>query len=383
MYLCSLIQNNFIMYKIVAFSLMMFALVSLTSCNNDGAVLKGSIDNVEDGTSVFVSELTKGYGTKIIDSAQVQNGSFTIHLPKTPIQSLNILSIQGVNGNLSFVNENTSLRAKLYKDSLHKSEITGGAANRMLKDYQNQLAKGNNKIIQATDALDYDELQDTTVAQNMQDLQAKIQEENTVYRKEAIEEHPDLLPSLLMLFDMEQTRSVAQPEMKKLYDGLSPQLKDHFIGQELGQRLAQGGALAIGKKAPSFKAITPEGDELALEEALGKYTLVDFWAAWCMPCRKENPNIVKVYNKYHEKGFNVLGVSLDKSKEAWLEAIKKDGLPWNQISNLRFWNDPIAKKYNIRAIPANFLLDQDGVIVDKDLRGPNLEKKIEELLGQE
>lgn len=362
---------------------MVFALVSLTSCNKEGAVLKGSIDNVEDGTSVFVSELTKGYGTKIIDSAQVKGGSFTIHLPKTPIQSLNILSIQGVNGNLSFVNENTSLRAKLYKDSLHKSEITGGEANTLLKDYQNQLAKGNDQIIQATDALDYEELQDTTVAQNMQDLQAEIQEENMAYRKDAIEEHPDLLPSLLMLFDMEQTRSVAQSEMKKLYDGLSPQLKDHFIGQELGQRLAQGGALAIGKKAPSFKATTPEGNELALEDALGKYTLVDFWAAWCMPCRKENPNIVKVYNKYHEKGFNVLGVSLDKNEDAWLEAIKKDGLPWNQISNLRFWNDPIAKKYNIRAIPANFLLDQDGVIVDKDLRGPNLEKKIEELLGQE
>src|SRR5699024_12124864 len=92
-------------------------------------------------------------------------------------------------------------------------------------------------------------------------------------------------------------------------------------------------------------------------------------ASWCKPCRQENPNVVKVYKEYHDKGLNILGVSLDKSHTPWVKAIKKDGLEWQQISNLKFWQDPIAKKYNVRAIPANFLLDQDGKIVAQDLRG--------------
>lgn len=372
------------MRKLVTLGLGILATILVVSCGNpEGNVLKGNIDGVKDGAKVSVAVLAKGYQSKIIDTTVVKNGSFTVNLPKVDIQSLNILSIDGVNGNIQFINENKSLKANLYKDSLQASPITGGPANDLLGTYFKRLAKGNKKVMTAADALSPEEMNDPTYRQDIQDLQQKIEKENTAFRKEAIEEHPDLLPSLLMLFDMEQTQMVAVPDMKKLYDNLSPQLKDHFMGEEIGKRLENSGALAVGAKAPSFKAKTPEGEELALEDALGKYTLVDFWAAWCVPCRKENPNIVKVYNKYHEKGFNVLGVSLDKNEEDWLKAIEKDGLTWNQISNLRFWSDPIAKKYNIRAIPANFLLDEDGVIVEKNLRGPSLEKRIGELLGEE
>lgn len=372
------------MKKLLAFGIGVLATILLVSCGDtEGNVLQGSIDGVEDGTKVFISELAKGYSTKVVDSTVVENGKFTAHLPKSSLQNLSILSLNGVNGSFQFINENTSLKAELYKDSLQKSKISGGPANDLFLAYRNKLVKGNEKVMNAADALSRDEANDMDARQSIQDLQLKIEQDNSEFRKESIEEHPDLLPSLLMLFDMEQTRMVPQPEMKKLYDKLTPQLKDYFMGEEMGQRLEQASALAIGAKAPGFKAKTPEGEELALKDALGEYTLVDFWAAWCVPCRKENPNIVKVYNKYHEKGFNVLGVSLDKTEEAWLKAIEKDGLTWNQISNLRFWNDPIAKKYNIKAIPANFLLDKDGVIVARDLRGSNLEKKVGELLDEE
>jgi thiol-disulfide isomerase/thioredoxin len=112
---------------------------------------------------------------------------------------------------------------------------------------------------------------------------------------------------------------------------------------------------------------------------LGKVTIVDFWAAWCKPCRAENPNVVKIYNKYHDKGLNILGVSLDRKAEDWKKAIEDDGLTWNHVSNVDYF-DEIAKLYNVEAIPATFILDAEGTIIAKNLRGPALEEKIAELL---
>ena len=114
----------------------------------------------------------------------------------------------------------------------------------------------------------------------------------------------------------------------------------------------------------------------------GKVTIIDFWAAWCGPCRRENPNVVKTYKKYHEKGLEIISVSLDKpgEKDRWLKAIKDDNLTWHHVSNLKYFNDPVARLYNIRSIPSTYILDEDGKIVAKNLRGARLEAKIKELL---
>ncbi len=120
---------------------------------------------------------------------------------------------------------------------------------------------------------------------------------------------------------------------------------------------------------------------MALNDIKGKATLIDFWAAWCRPCRAENPNVVRVYNKYHDKGLSIIGVSLDKTAEAWKKAIEEDKLDWHHVSNVAYFNDAIAKQYNVDAIPATFLLDENGVIVAKNLRGPALEARISELLN--
>src|SRR5699024_4905664 len=125
------------------------------------------------------------------------------------------------------------------------------------------------------------------------------------------------------------------------------------------ESFTQTGMLKIGEKAPDFEGPTPEGEMLSLEEAKGKYTLIEFWAAWCRPCRIENPNLVKVYDEYHDKGFNIIGISLDRNKNSWKQAIEKDGLTWNHVSNLKFWKDPIARKYNIRFVPMNYLIDEE------------------------
>lgn len=121
---------------------------------------------------------------------------------------------------------------------------------------------------------------------------------------------------------------------------------------------------------------------VSLKESLGKVTIVDFWASWCGPCRKENPNVVALYKELHSKGLNIIGVSLDKEASAWKEAIAKDNLSWTQVSNLKYWDEPIAKQYGVESIPATFILDSTGKVVAQDLRGAELRAKVLELLSK-
>ena len=145
-------------------------------------------------------------------------------------------------------------------------------------------------------------------------------------------------------------------------------------GQEIG--------LNVGDKAPEIELKNPQGEVIKLSDLKGKYVLIDFWASWCRPCRVENPNLVQLYRSNKDRGLRIVGVSLDKEKNKWIQAIKDDGLVWNHVSNLQFWNDPIAKLYKVSAIPATFILDDKGVIIARDLRGIELYNKVEELLSK-
>lgn len=139
--------------------------------------------------------------------------------------------------------------------------------------------------------------------------------------------------------------------------------------------------LAVGSPAPEISLPNPEGKIIPLSSLRGKYVLVDFWAKWCGPCRKENPNIVKAYNKYKDKGFTVYSVSLDRTREDWLQGIREDGLTWTHVSDLKFWQSEAARTYNINAIPFSLLLDPNGIIIAKNLRGQALEKKLSEIFS--
>jgi peroxiredoxin len=154
------------------------------------------------------------------------------------------------------------------------------------------------------------------------------------------------------------------------------QIKKDFMLEVKGLR-----KLAIGSVAPEIELPNPDGEMIKLSSLRGNYVLIDFWAAWCGPCRMENPNVVRMYQKYKGKGFEIYGVSLDRTREDWVQAIEKDNLEWTQVSDLKYFNSEAARTYNINAIPATYLIDQDGKIIGKNLRGKSLEDKLKEIFG--
>jgi peroxiredoxin len=158
-------------------------------------------------------------------------------------------------------------------------------------------------------------------------------------------------------------------------------LPESRFTEELVTRVDDMRPLAVGAMAPEINLPNPDGESIALSSLRGKYVLVDFWAAWCKPCRQENPNVVASYNRYKDKGFEILGVSLDRTKDAWLKAIEDDGLTWKHVSDLKYFNSEAAATYQINAIPATYLIGPDGKIVAKNLRGESLERKLEEIFG--
>ena len=164
--------------------------------------------------------------------------------------------------------------------------------------------------------------------------------------------------------------------------GMVKTLHTWVVGQQQQKaiREAENQSVGIGSEAPEIKLQDPDGNTIALSSLRGKYVLLDFWAAWCAPCRRENPNLVRAYAKYKDKGFEIFQVSLDRTKEDWVGAIQADNLTWTHVSDLKYWSSPVAKLYYINSIPASFLLDPQGKIVAKNLRGPSLEEKLKELL---
>jgi len=153
------------------------------------------------------------------------------------------------------------------------------------------------------------------------------------------------------------------------------------FSKQLQKQLQQVVLLDEGQVAPDFTQLTPEGETLNLSDLRGKYVLIDFWASWCGPCRRENPNVVRMYNAYKDKGFEILGVSLDRDKTRWLDAIEKDQLTWRHVSDLKGWSNAVARQYNIRSIPRTVLIDPEGRIIAKNLRGASLEAKLKELFN--
>lgn len=361
--------------------------ISLISCNKDthSYKLEGDAIGFADGTEMYLYTL-ENKQPKLLDTLTINQGKFAATYPKSDKSNLNFLRINEVQGSILFFPENVDMKATIYKDSIQASRVMGGKQNDAYAAFVDKMTVFNKRKQESMERFRAArEANDTDAIAEIQSQNLNIVGEETAYKKEFLKAHNNTLFAAMLISEMVGRKELTPAEATTYIENMDAKLAATEIVTDLKTNLEAMKKAEIGNAAPNFSAPTPTGEMLSLKDALGKYTIIDFWASWCRPCRIENPNVVKVYNKYHDKGLNIISVSLDKAgqKDKWLQAIKDDNMDWYHVSNLQFWQDPIARQYSVRSIPATFLLDENGVIIDKNLRGSALEAKIASLLGGE
>ena len=323
----------------------------------------------------------------VIDTIEVQtSGEFRheISLDEPGFYRLNLYNKQMVN----LILHQDDLMIEVDGDAANgAASVTGSKdmeylmeINAMVQQFQQQVSSLNQQYVEANNngnQAEMERLRSQFQVENKQHKELLKQKVNSMGNSLAVlqvvgnfnaEEDYEFLNQLGILFENDPPDSKHTPRFLTFIEGVRQQAKNNEN-------------LQIGKVAPEINLPNPDGTVVPLSSLRGKVVLVDFWAQWCRPCRMENPNIVEAYNKYRDKGFEVYGVSLDRSKDKWLQGIEEDGLPWTHVSDLKYWQSEAARTYNVSAIPASFLLDKDGVIIAKNLRGALLHQKLKEILG--
>lgn len=360
---------------------MVLAIGACESVPQNEFLLNGETD-LPEGTTVYRVIAGANNQPTYADTTQVEKGKFTFSGDAREAD-VNFIFIDGETQNAAFILEEGKIEIEIFKDSIDKAVLKGTPSNLDLMRYKTD-TKG---FADALNGIVKDIQQANSVGDNIlvEDLQAQykeMQEKLNNYEMSYVKENVDSYVSSLILERFISQKLITQSEAKPLFSNFTARIRTSRSGKNVLALLSRPyNATAIGEIAPDFTAPNPEGQMLSLNALKGKVTIIDFWASWCRPCRIENPNLVRLYKRMHDKGLEVVGVSLDKNRASWLRAIEDDGLIWNHVSNLQYWQDPVAKLYSVRGIPAAFVLDKDGKIVAKNLRGRQLDAKIEELLA--
>jgi len=352
--------------------------------------VKGKLGNIKAPAKAYLQYRKDGVTTT--DSVSITNGAFEFKgtAGASPIQAVLRLNKAGDgltksrDGQQIYL-EPGVIEVKNTVDSLRTANVTGTPTNIESQAYKTAMKPVNDiyetmtaKMKAASPA----QRESAEYKQEMEAMDKKADELTEPINKKFVKTYPKSVISLDVLRSLAYGADYA--EIAPLYASLSPSLKESESGKKFGEQLAKMKNVALGATAPDFAMADTDGKMVKLSSFRGKYLLVDLWASWCGPCRQENPNVVRTFNKYKDRNFTVLGVSLDRpdAKDKWIKAIKDDGLTWTHVSDLKFWNNEVAQMYGVQAIPQNFLLDPNGKVIAKNLRGDALDAKLAEVLSK-
>jgi peroxiredoxin len=376
-------------------SILVLALI-VSSCETkekqvplEAYTIEGNAEGIYNGIRVYINEPGKKGKLITKEEALVIDEHFSFK-GKMETPKLYYITVNGLNGRLPILLDNSNITITIDKNNFLSSKIEGSILTDEIKEY----ATGSRTLKQKVKALSlaYDDasfINDTEEMKRIKEESKNVINESNNYPVDFIKNHKNSYASLHILKTQLESRNVNLDKLTESFDALGDDIKKSQNGIELTKRfdamkkqLELSKATEIGREAPKFSAPDTNGKTVALNDIKGKVTIIDFWASWCGPCRRENPNVVKVYNKYHDKGLEIISVSLDRNgqKDRWLKAIEDDKMNWHHVSNLQYWKEPVAKLYNVKSIPATFIIDENGVIVAKSLRGIALENKISEML---
>jgi peroxiredoxin len=370
------------------------AAIALTACKKSGDyTLTGHVAGIKDGTKVILQKQQMTFGFSVpIDTAEVSNGTFVFkgHVAEPGMYQI---SVPEVTGKSFLVLEGGSISLDIDKDNVSNNKMGGTENNDALYDF----LSGNRKVQESVTRFQKAHDKEFQEAKSKNDTATKnrllrqfykiaegVSGKALAYRENFVQQHPKALVSALLIDNMLNGPSPDFKKIKQFYNDLDPSVKKNSEGKKLEKHIRELTTVTPGHRAPDFSAPDVNGKTVSLHESLGrKATIIDFWASWCPPCRAENPNMVALYRDYHDKGLNIIGVSLDKNADDWKAAIAKDGLTWTEVSNLKHWEDPIAVNYNVEEIPQTFILNSYGVVVARGLKGDALRKKIDEMVTAE
>lgn len=366
------------MKKVIYLSVV--ALLAWACSSEPRYVVKGTIEG-SDSITFYLQKRDAGK-TITIDSAVSKKGSFKMKGGAVEYPEMVQLVAGDTRKRTSFYLENSEIKIEGTLDSLFKAKVSGSKT----QDEYDAFVASNKPLSDAYAALysEYQTASQSGDAAKVADIEKKAEElqnqmlenqKNFVINNPSSYVSPSILSSLA--YDMEAA------ELESIISKFDTTIANLPPVVTLKERVEVMKAVAIGRKAPDFTMNDVDGKPVTLSSKYGpKLLLVDFWAAWCGPCRQENPNVVRVYNEFNKKGFDIFGVSLDQDRDAWVKAIEDDKLTWTHVSDLQYWNNAAAKLYAVQAIPANFLLDETGTIIGKNLRGEDLYNKVSEILGK-